>query len=160
MLTWINVFMLLSPSSKQFETLIQEMSQKNQPESVRCGCLFLLAKQTQAGITFDAHKAAQNLLFDFNWTVRKTLATQLSNLQVDHAFFLSELLQDEEREVVQATGQAVADFILKGNASWVDKYFQLVRDRVLLPANVIDHLPQVLLFSQQKNSKLVLDVLS
>ena len=78
MLTWINVYMQLKPTAKQFATLIDEMSQRNQPESVKCGCLMLLSKQSKAGISFDANKATSSLLYDFNWNVRKTLAEHLS----------------------------------------------------------------------------------
>lgn len=39
LLTWIEVYMQLDPTSKEFADLTIEMSQRNQPEAVRCGCL-------------------------------------------------------------------------------------------------------------------------
>lgn len=83
LLTWINVFMRLKPTKEEFQALTTDMSQRNQPESVRCGCLLLLSKQQETGLDFDASKVAHNLLFDFNWMVRKTLAEYLPKIKVD-----------------------------------------------------------------------------
>jgi len=44
LLAWINVYMRLNPTEKEFTNLTTDMSQRNQPESVRCGCLQLLSK--------------------------------------------------------------------------------------------------------------------
>ena len=78
-------------------------------------------------------------MFDFNWIVRKYLAQNLPKIKVDQAHFLNELLQDEEREVVQATGVALAQFIIDGNFQWLERYLQLVKT---LPAtDVIKSLP-------------------
>lgn len=60
---------------------------------------------------FEVKKIAKTLLFDYSFQVRKTLATNLPKIRVDHEFFLNELLQDED-EVVQATCQAVSEYIL------------------------------------------------
>ncbi len=74
LLSWINVYIRLKPTPEAFAALVTEMSQRNQPEGVRTSCIVLLAKQSEAGLTFDPSKIAQSLLFDFNYAVRKTLA--------------------------------------------------------------------------------------
>ena len=85
--------MLLQPSTEEFQLLMADMSQRQQPEAVRCGCLHLLGKQEEAGVQFDASKVVQNLLFDFSWIVRKTLADCLPHIRIkDKESVLSELL--------------------------------------------------------------------
>lgn len=93
LLQWINVLMLLEPSTEEFKLLMVDMSQRQQPEAVRCACLRLLEKQRTSGVKFDASKVVQNLLNDFSWTVRKTLAECLPQICVnDKESVLNELL--------------------------------------------------------------------
>ena len=120
-----------------------------------------MAKQEEAGIDFNPSKVIQTLLYDFNWNVRKTLAELLPQLKVDRSAILNELLQDEERQVVESTGMAVAEHILQGNHDWLPKYLKLINDKVLPDSQIIPYLPKV--FKQtntfEENSGIVLQVL-
>lgn len=164
LLQWINVLMLLRPTTEEFQLLMADMSQRQQPEAVRCGCLHLLGKQEESGVQFDASKVVQNLLFDFSWIVRKTLADCLPNIRIkDKENVLSELLQDEEREVIQATGNALAEEILRGACSeeWVEKWLDLVKSRKLKAVEVMGYLPKILKKGDvSKHTQLIIDLLN
>lgn len=86
---------------------------------------------------------AKNLLFDYSFQVRRTLAINLPKIRVEQEFFLNELLQDED-EVVQATCQAVSDYILLGKHELLPNYIKMISLKQL-PANLaILNLPKVL----------------
>lgn len=50
LLAWVSVYMRLEPEEKEFLEITTQMSQRNQPESVRCACITLLSKQGEAGV--------------------------------------------------------------------------------------------------------------
>jgi len=72
------------------------------------------------------------------------LAQNLLKLQVDRHYFIEELLQDEEREVVKITGHIIGDLIIEGDQSWLPKYVDLIKHEILLNVPVIKQLPKVL----------------
>jgi len=58
--------------------------------------------------------------------VRQTLAQNLLKLKVDRQYFIEELLQDEEREVVKITGHIIGDLIIEGDHTWLSRYIELI----------------------------------
>lgn len=71
-----------------------------------------MSKQQEVGVQFEVTKIAKNLLFDYSFQVRKTLAINLPRIKVDFKYFLDELLRDED-EVVVVTCQTIAEYIVK-----------------------------------------------
>jgi len=55
----------------------------------------------------------------------------LLKLKVDKAYFIDELLQDEEREVVKITGHILGDLIIEGDHSFLTRYVDLILNETL-----------------------------
>ena len=70
-----------------------------------------------------------------------------------------ELLQDEENEVLQASGVALAVFILSGHLEWLDRFFQLIKDKKIHAVTIIEQLPKVLKATNSVSTKLVIEIL-